>query len=320
MHLLIATIATESGGKVNAVRFESGYQDEATTPHRVSSGLMQTLLSTARDMLQQTVGIEALQDPLLSLRAGALYIASQVRFTDLDPVLVSATYNAGRLEFQNGIKNRWKLRQYPLGTSLHVDRFIRFYNDSVTAIGNSVIKDSYTFTKPLRPVNMPASPKVRFSNPEKGAFVPGYAISIIQNLLRLSNNKCVVVSSTLRNPEEQATVMYKNCETFGVNSQMELYGVPGKSVISEYVKAKEKKLGKEATIRLMRDKIMKEGPYNVSHHAGDPSKLAVLDIAPSSLTNPDGFIKAALKDRRISRIIVPDKDPAIHIEIPLTKE
>lgn len=46
--LIVATICTESGGRADAVRLEPGYKSDESTPHKVSPGLMQTLISTAR--------------------------------------------------------------------------------------------------------------------------------------------------------------------------------------------------------------------------------------------------------------------------------
>jgi peptidoglycan hydrolase-like protein with peptidoglycan-binding domain len=48
VELLIATACTESGGRAGAIREEPGFVSDAATPHRVSPGLMQTLISTAQ--------------------------------------------------------------------------------------------------------------------------------------------------------------------------------------------------------------------------------------------------------------------------------
>jgi hypothetical protein len=48
--------------------------------------------------------------------------------TGFDPPLVAAAYNAGGIYENRGAANRWRLRQYPLGTGAHVDRFIGFFN------------------------------------------------------------------------------------------------------------------------------------------------------------------------------------------------
>jgi soluble lytic murein transglycosylase-like protein len=132
--LVVATICTESRGNANAVREEPGYVDDESTPHKISPGLMQTLISTAREALGASVDREYLLDPANSIRAGMAYIAKQARKTQLDPVLVAAAYNSGGLHHQTGSQNRWKLRQYPIGTSAHCDRFVEFYNDAVVVL------------------------------------------------------------------------------------------------------------------------------------------------------------------------------------------
>jgi|GEM_PF-4990691 len=53
---------------------------------------------------------------------------NQARLTGFDPPLVAAAYNAGSLYRNDGAANHWKLRQYPIGTAEHVDRFCRFFN------------------------------------------------------------------------------------------------------------------------------------------------------------------------------------------------
>ncbi|MGZ8649342.1 MAG: transglycosylase SLT domain-containing protein [Solirubrobacteraceae bacterium] len=132
--LIIATIATESGGKADAVRLEPGYTSDEATPHKVSPGLMQTLISTARDAMKLSFDRAWLLEPANSIEAGTAYIAQQGRLTELDPALVAAAYNAGGLHQQTSTQNRWRLRQYPIGTGKHCDRFVAFFNDAVAML------------------------------------------------------------------------------------------------------------------------------------------------------------------------------------------
>ena len=134
IELVIACICTESSGKVQAERREPGCStiDPTLTPARVSVGLMQTLLSTARDMLRNPkLGLADLRDPLVSIEAGATYIWRLARLTGFDPPLVAAAYNAGGLRFNDNRANRWRLVQYPIGTSAHVDRFVGAFNGAM---------------------------------------------------------------------------------------------------------------------------------------------------------------------------------------------
>lgn len=52
--MIVATIATKSSGNPKAIRFEPHYKSDEETPNQVSPGLMQTLISTAREALGNT--------------------------------------------------------------------------------------------------------------------------------------------------------------------------------------------------------------------------------------------------------------------------
>jgi hypothetical protein len=130
VELVITTICTESDGRASAERLEPGYSSDRETPHRVSLGLMQTLISTARDTLEKPEIDRAwLLVPDNSIRAGTAYIARQARVTGFDPPKVACAYNAGGLYPQDGPSNRWKMRQFPIGGSEHADRFVQWFND-----------------------------------------------------------------------------------------------------------------------------------------------------------------------------------------------
>ena len=135
--LVVATICTESGGIVAARRLEPGcdMEDPSRTPRRVSVGLMQTLLSTAREALgDDSVTLGALENPSTSIRAGMAYLWRQAANTRFDPPLVACAYNAGSVRFEGSAGNRWKMCQYPIGTGKHADRFCRFFNGAVAAL------------------------------------------------------------------------------------------------------------------------------------------------------------------------------------------
>lgn len=135
VELILATIATESGGRPDAVREEPGYTSDDATPNRVSPGLMQTLISTARETLNEPRLTRAqLLDPETSIRAGTAYIRRQTALTNFDPPLVACAYNAGGLYRQDGAENPWKLRQFPIGTGKHADRFVAWFGDALAVI------------------------------------------------------------------------------------------------------------------------------------------------------------------------------------------
>ncbi|GGD60753.1 transglycosylase SLT domain-containing protein [Lacimicrobium alkaliphilum] len=128
--LILACICTESGGKPDVSREEPGFRSDSQTPHRVSVELMQTLISTAREALDShAVSRTHLIRPDVSIRAGAAYIRQQYSMTQFDPPKVACAYNAGGIYQNRGSKNRWKMRQYPVGMGTHADRFVMWFND-----------------------------------------------------------------------------------------------------------------------------------------------------------------------------------------------
>lgn len=128
--LIIATICTESGGDPAATREEPGFVSDENTPNKVSPGLTQTLISTARTVLgDNTIDRRWLLEPGNSIRAGAAYIASQWGSSNFDPPKVACAYNAGGIYYNPSEANRWKMRQYPINSSAHADRFVKWFNE-----------------------------------------------------------------------------------------------------------------------------------------------------------------------------------------------
>ena len=131
VELLLATACTESGGRADAVREEPGFTSDAATPHRVSPGLMQTLISSAREALgDPKLDRAALLDAGTSAMAGGAFIARQARVTGFDPPLVAIAYNAGSLR---PASNPWGLVQTQRGQGhFHADSFCDFFNDALS--------------------------------------------------------------------------------------------------------------------------------------------------------------------------------------------
>jgi hypothetical protein len=327
--LIIATICTESGGKPDAVCLEPGYQSDEATPHKVSPGLMQTLISTARNVLQMSLDRAWLLNPAHSILAGTAYIAHQARVTGYDPPLVAAAYNAGRLVYQNGAQNRWKLRQYPLGTGAHCDRFVRFFNDAVAVLSRHASRPAVGLdsllegTVPSPTHRAPASStltqddvRVTFGQHADPHALTAYSQRVLADILQTAKLTSAQVSSTSRSPADQARVMFDNLERYGVEPQKKLYGPAGDKVIAVYVRSKAAQRT-DAQIKLdMAAKIKDVGPTNVSRHASDPHVLNVFDIAPSSIADRRAFERAVHADKRVSTFLMPPEDPGYHLEIP----
>lgn len=148
--LIIATMCTETGGDPKSVRQEPGYISDEKTPDKVSIGLMQTLISNARDTLgDDTIDRAWLLEPGNSIRAGAAYIAKQWKATHFDPPKVACAYNAGGVYENDSKGNRWRMRQFPINSSAHADRFVKWFNDCFRMFKSDGITPSASFYKQL---------------------------------------------------------------------------------------------------------------------------------------------------------------------------
>jgi len=147
--LIIATIAVESSGQPDARREEPGYVSDSATPDQVSVGLMQTLLSTANQALGRSdIDSAWLTNGANSIEAGTAYIAQQLPATGYDPPKVGCAYNAGSLRYDASPSNRWRMVQYPLGTSDYGDKFVAFFNDALSVLrANPAALDCPTFAQ-----------------------------------------------------------------------------------------------------------------------------------------------------------------------------
>lgn len=95
--LILATIVDESGGNANAVATNPGYVNDAATPDRVSVGLGQLLISSARRLApDRKIDRATLFDPAVSIELVARYHARFYKGTGFDPQLVAAAYLSGR--------------------------------------------------------------------------------------------------------------------------------------------------------------------------------------------------------------------------------
>ncbi|HEX6747715.1 MAG TPA: transglycosylase SLT domain-containing protein [Longimicrobium sp.] len=334
--LIVATICTESGGNPDALRLEPGYVSDGATPGKVSIGLTQTLISTASETMRMSITRDWLRQPRNAIDAGARYIARQARTTGFDPPLVAAAYNAGKLAHQTGVRNRWKLRQFPIGTAEHCDRFVRFYNDAVSvmashptapAIGHATLLGG-GFQPPVVPQAPPprnpppagsAAPsdaRVDFAERARPDAVTPYSLGVLKGILRSAGLRRCLVSSTQRPPAEQARVMFDNLERHGVEHQKKLYARAGREVIDVYAEAKARGAAPDQVKAAMERKIIAIGPTKVSRHASDPRVLNVFDVAPSSITDRAAFEAAVRSEPRVAFFLTPPRDPGYHLEIP----
>lgn len=149
--LLLTAVAVESRGNPRAVRREPGYVSDAKTPHKAVLGAVQMLLSTARSVMNGVrVDRQWMFKTRNALTAAARYMRSQAKVTRWDPPMVGAAYNAGGVYHQTGEANRWKMRNYPIGTATHINKFVYGFNASMELFKAMKTPPATSFTAMLR--------------------------------------------------------------------------------------------------------------------------------------------------------------------------
>lgn len=87
---------------------------------------------------------------------------------------------------------------------------------------------------------------------ENRRIVSAYAINVVKIALKECGMNHAVITSTLRTPEDQAEIMYKNAK-IDLNKQKALYGRNGDEVLAVYEDNTSK--SKAEVVKLMKDKI-----------------------------------------------------------------
>jgi hypothetical protein len=151
---VVAMICTESaGGDPEALHVIEGYVSDEETPDRVCVGLMQTLLSTARDAVGKDVDRKWLLDAGNSIQAGAAHIQRQAEHTRLDPPLVAAAWAAGRVRYDPNQANRWRLQQGLMRQCFmaggYCDRFVRSFNEGTEVLARAETRPAVGIEKLL---------------------------------------------------------------------------------------------------------------------------------------------------------------------------
>lgn len=162
-------------------------------------------------------------------------------------------------------------------------------------------------------------PIIQFLNPTRdSAKVSAHSRKVLLDIMNASGIGQITITSTARTAYDQAKIMFENIERHGLTHQKKLYGPYGDKVIDEYSTLKQSGKSKTDIISGLTAKINSLGPRNVSRHAGNPNKLNVVDIAPSSinLAVRKKFESVVNNDSRVSNFLIPPKDPAYHLEIP----
>ena len=131
----------------------------------------------------------------------------------------------------------------------------------------------------------------------------------------------MTITSTARQPADQARAMYENISKTGVQAQKKLYGKYGDMVVDAYVEAQNAGRDSAGIQAAMVKRIIEIGPSKVSKHmSSDIDKVQVVDISPRSISNNAAFVAAITKmvaEGKIKTFLHPgnSKDPAYHIVV-----
>lgn len=122
------------------------------------------------------------------------------------------------------------------------------------------------------------SNKVKFSGNADEASIKDNIRNILGCLAQAAGLENVIVTGTARTALKQAQVMY-DCLTVGDDMK---YKAPGERVQKVYYNMKKQGKGKQEIIDAMHQKVIEEGPENVSAHCADYSKKVTVDLGYSS--------------------------------------
>ncbi|EKT3967177.1 hypothetical protein NTJ12_002259 [Flavobacterium psychrophilum] len=152
---------------------------------------------------------------------------------------------------------------------------------------------------------------IKFGSNTNKAVVSEKSLQILRDVGEETKNFLINITSTARDPYNQARVMYDNIINKGMREQRITYLDPGQKVLDAYEAAKEKGKNKEGIIKDMETKIIEVGPGKVSKHCGDPKVKNVFDVSQVGLSNPKDF-----KNKITSKVNkVLDENGCYHIEI-----
>jgi hypothetical protein len=148
----------------------------------------------------------------------------------------------------------------------------------------------------------------------RGVSLPELAAKILKDILKVAGLATATVTSAYRSPADQARIMYENCVSKGAAYNEALYCAAGDQVVDVF--AANQAQPRATVIQLMLEKILEIGPSSVSMHMSDTHYT--FDVAPSSIPSEKhaAFATAVLGNKAVSKLILPPKDPAFHIEIP----
>lgn len=154
---------------------------------------------------------------------------------------------------------------------------------------------------------------ITFGPDANRAVVSQFTLNVLAGIMQRSENTHINITSTQRTPEAQANAMLTNILNHGVQSQLALYGAPGRQVVGVAAEGLSQHLSRAEILSRMVAEIRRIGLGRVSRHTGDPAVINVLDISPATIVNRQAFVRE-IRAANIN-LFQPPRDPAFHLEI-----
>ncbi|PWW30739.1 hypothetical protein [Chryseobacterium sp. AG844] len=171
--------------------------------------------------------------------------------------------------------------------------------------------DDCLLNKETEPLNTTAAKIViKFGENADKSAVSEKSLNILREVGEKTKNYLITITSTARDPYNQARVMYDNIVKKGMKEQRNIYKASGQKVLDIYDNAKAKGKNKQEIIKEMEAKIKELGPKTVSKHCEDPKVTNVLDIT-QAMSHPKDFKNEIAS--RVDKVL--DENGCYHIEI-----
>lgn len=151
---------------------------------------------------------------------------------------------------------------------------------------------------------------IKFGANADKSVVSEKSLNILREVGEQTKNLLLTITSTARDPYNQARVMYDNIVKKGMKEQRNTYKPPGQRVLDAYESAKAKGKDKAGIIKEMEAKIKEIGPSKVSRHCGDPKVVNVFDVH-QGMSNPKDFKKTITP--KVATLL--DENGCYHLEI-----
>ncbi len=136
------------------------------------------------------------------------------------------------------------------------------------------------------------------------------SLNLLRQVGEETKNFLITITSTARDPYNQARVMYDNIVKKGMKEQRNTYKPPGQRILDAYEHAKAKGKDRNGIIKEMEAKIKEIGPSKVSRHCGDPNIVNVFDVS-QGMSNPQSFKRTITP--KIATVL--DENSCYHLEI-----